>query len=336
MRHPFLRAVAALALLFSLAMSLPAVHADVMDSYTFVHDPTMLKQGSTYYLYSTGDPQGGVNHGNIQIRTTTDLRHWHFRGTVFAEIPGWITKAVGPIPNLWAPDISYFGGVYHLYYAGSTFGTSNSVIGLATSPTLVAASKAYHWTDHGLVLRSTRADDYNAIDPSLVTDAAGHHWLVFGSFWSGIKLIAISNASGKPVAGAKLVSLAFRPGSNAVEAPVIAYHAPYYYLFVSFDRCCQGVNSTYRIMVGRARAVSGPYLDQAGVAMTKGGATQVLASNGDERGPGGQSVVRDGRRMLLVYHYYDGKDNGNAKGRVRSLTWTSDGWPRAGAVLSAP
>ena len=68
----------------------------------------------------------------------------------------------------------------------------------------------------------------------------------------------------------------------------------------------------------------------------RSGATQVLASNGDERGPGGQSVVRDGRRMLLVYHYYDGKDNGNAKVRVRLLTWTSDGWPRAGAVLSAP
>jgi hypothetical protein len=84
-------------------------------NYVFVHDPSMAREGGSYYLFSTGDPAGTIGNGNIQIRTSPDLRHWTYTGTVFADKPAWITAALGSIPNLWAPDISYFGGLWHLY-----------------------------------------------------------------------------------------------------------------------------------------------------------------------------------------------------------------------------
>ena len=319
---------------------LPIARAASQSNYDFVHDPSMIREGHTYYLFSTGDPQGVIGNGNVQIRTSTDLKHWNYIGTVFKDIPNWVTLVVGSIPNLWAPDISYYHGKYQLYYAGSTFGTSNSVIGLATNSTLDPSSKAYHWVDQGLVVQSTQGDGWNAIDPNFSLDAAGRPWLAFGSFWSGIKLVAINPSTRKPAtptptATSKqpLYSLAYRPDSNAVEAAFIVYRKPFYYLFASFDSCCRGVQSTYRIMVGRSHTIIGPYADRPGKKMLDGGGTQLLASAGYVRGPGGQSIVQDGGRYLLVFHYYDARDNGNAKIRIAPLGWTSDGWPMVGVAL---
>ena len=137
------------------------------------------------------------------------------------------------------------------------------MIGLATTPTLDPRSPRYHWTDDGLVFRSSTADDYNAIDPSLVSAAPGSKWLVFGSYWSGIKLFQLDASTGKPAsASPTLYSLAQRPAPDALEGAGITYHAGYYYLFVSFDTCCAGISSTYRIMAGRSRDITGPYVDR--------------------------------------------------------------------------
>src|SRR5581483_7626255 len=180
--------------------------------YLFVHDPTMAEEHGTYYVFSTGDPAGTIGNGNIQIRTSRDLKHWTYAGTVFAQKPSWITDALGAIPNLWASDISFFGGLWHLYYAGSSFGSNNSVIGLATTPTLDPRSPRYHWTDDGQVFRSGSADDFNAIDPSLVSTPTGGKWLAFGSFWSGIKLIQLDPATGKPASATpQVTALAEQP-----------------------------------------------------------------------------------------------------------------------------
>ena len=78
----------------------------------------------------------------------------------------------------------------------------------------------------------------------------------------------------------------------------------FYYLFASFDRCCQGAQSTYRIMVGRSTSVTGPFVDRNGVAMTAGGGTQILAGHGSIHGPGHQAVLTDTGGDVLVYHYY--------------------------------
>jgi arabinan endo-1,5-alpha-L-arabinosidase len=309
----------------------------VPQPYTFIHDPAMARQGNTYYVFSTGDPAGTIGNGNIQIRVSHDLRNWQYAGTVFAQQPAWITSALGSIPNLWAPDISYFGGLWHLYYAGSSFGSNNSVIGLATTPTLDPHSARYHWTDDGLVFRSTTADDFNAIDPSLVTDASGGKWLSFGSFWSGIKLLRLDAGTGKPAGSSPTVySLAEKASPDPLEGSGIVYHGGYYYLFAAVDYCCRGISSTYHIQVGRSASITGPYVDASGTAMLNGGGMEVQGTDAGMIGPGSPFIfgpgAGGGSSPLLVYHYYDAFDSGDAWIQIRPLAWV-DGWPVTGNPL---
>lgn len=295
-----------------------------------IHDPSLIKQGHTYYLFSTGDGRGLINQGNVQIRTSTDLINWQFKGTVFLNTPEWITTALGFRPrSLWAPDISYFNGKYHLYYAGSGFGINNSVIGLVTNTTLDPASPKYKWIDEGEVIRSKPSDNWNAIDPQLSFDTDNTPWMTFGSFWDGIKMRRIDPRTGKlSSADSRLYSLASR-GGGPIEAPSIIRRKKYFYLFVSFDFCCRKANSTYKIMVGRATSITGPYIDREGHRMDQGGGDLVLEGYDRYRGPGGQSVYQDGRAYRLVFHYYDALDNGTHKLQIRELAWTADGWPVA-------
>lgn len=299
----------------------PAITGDLA-----AHDPSLIKQGGTYYVFSTG--------GGLQIRTSPDLVTWTYRGTVFSSIPSWISGYVGSITDLWAPDISYHNGVYYLYYAGSTFGSNTSVIGLATNTTLDPSSSSYKWVDKGLVLRSTSSDNYNAIDPNLSYDGNGVPWLAFGSFWSGLKLRRLDASTMKPsTSDTTIYSLAQRPSPDAIEASFIVHRGSYYYLFASVDYCCQGVNSTYKIAVGRASSITGPYYAESGVAMLNGGYTILLQSSGNVIGPGGQSVYLDGSRYLLIHHYYDGANNGVVKIQIRQVTW-GGGWPQLSAPIS--
>ena len=132
------------------------------------------------------------------------------------------------------------------------------MIGLASTDRLSTGK----WRDDGLVIRTTPANDYNAIDPELVIDKEGNPWLSFGSFWGGIKLTKLDKNTMKPTG--KLYSIASRPNNGgAVEAPSITYKNGYYYLFVSFDKCCQGVNSTYKIAYGRSTKITGLTMTKA-------------------------------------------------------------------------
>lgn len=294
-----------------------------------VHDPSIIKQNDSYYVFSTGDERG-LNHGTIQIRRSPDLTNWELLGTIFPSVPDWIGATIGGVPpNLWAPDISFFNGKYHLYYAGSRFGTNNSVIGLATNSTLDPASPQYGWIDEGLVIRSRLTDNWNAIDPNLSFAADNTPWLSFGSFWDGIKMRRIDPSTGKLAADdTTLYALASRQG-GPIEAPAIIRRDGYYYLFVSFDLCCRGADSTYKIVVGRSATISGPYLDRGGVRMDRGGGTLLLEGQERYRGPGGQTSYLDDGIFRLVNHYYDASDRGIAKLQIHDLAWTSDGWPQA-------
>ena len=161
------------------------------------------------------------------------------------------------------------------------------MIGLATTPTLDPRSPRYHWTDDGLVFRTTSADNFNAIDPSLVTAADGSKYLVLGSFFSGIKMIQLDAATGKPAASPTVYSLASKPFPDPEEGAGITYHDGYYYLFVWVDNCCRGISSTYHVQVGRSTSITGPYLDAAGTAMTNGGGMEVQGTDAGMIGPGG-------------------------------------------------
>jgi arabinan endo-1,5-alpha-L-arabinosidase len=307
--------------------------------YPVTHDPSIAREGNTYYVFAT---TMNAKEGQFPIRCSHDLLAWKLCGQVFNKIPAWIHAASPTTKELWAPDISYFQGRFHLYYAYSAFGVNTSGIALATNKTLDPQSPKYHWRDEGLVLKSTLKDNFNAIDPNIVFDEKGQPWLSFGSFWGGIKMRRIDPVTGKPSsADPKLYSLAARvkpehpeppkPGLpadwQAIEAPFIVHHGDYYYLFVSFDLCCRGTKSNYRTMVGRSAQVTGPYLDASGKPMLKGGGTQLLTPNSRWIGPGGQSILLRPEGDIIVFHAYDAI-TGKPALQISTLTW-NDGWPQA-------
>ncbi len=287
---------------------------------TPVHDPTLIKAGDMYYVFGTGP--------SIPIHCSKDMLKWDNCGQVFRIMPIWAYKSIQGVGDLWAPDIVFWDGKYHLYYAASTFGSNISGIGLATNVTLDQGSKDYKWSDDGAVILSQKTDNFNAIDPNLVTDQDGGRWLVFGSFWSGIKMRKIDSATGKLAADdTTLYDLASRPGFTAIEGAYVTYRSGYYYLFASFDFCCRGVNSTYNIRVGRADKITGPYADNDSKAMLDGGGTLILDGSDRWKGPGHNSIYIEGDTYYMVYHAYDAQMNGAPDLRIQPLQWDQDGWP---------
>ena len=288
-----------------------------------VHDPVIIKAEDTYYLFCTGN--------GIPVRKSPDLLTWSnaFPVSVFIRVPDWALEMVPGASNIWAPDISFYNGKYHLYYAVSTFGSNRSVIGLATNTALDSHAEGFKWEDEGLVLESNRSNNYNAIDPNFVLDADGNGWLAFGSFWTGIKMRRLDVETGKPSADDEtLYSLAERfVESGSVEAPFILRKGDFYYLFVSFDFCCRGANSTYRVMVGRSETVTGPYVDRDGTAMLEGGGTQVTFPTDRWRGPGHNGILQENGVEYIVYHAYDAENNGAPTLRIDRLVWDAEGWP---------
>lgn len=303
---------------------LPVTNGQSKGDIRQVHDPSIIKAGDTYYVFST--------RAGIAIRCSKDLIHWQLCGDVFAHLPEWAVKDVPGLRGLWAPDVSYFNARYYLYYSASTFGSNHSSIGLATNETLDPSSDKYRWVDQGKVIGSNIDDDWNAIDPNVVFDEHNQPWLAFGSFWGGIKLRKLEQATGKLSSqDQNLYSLASRPRTSgspgAIEAANIIRKNGYYYLFVSFDLCCRGANSTYNIRVGRARHLTGPYIDRSGKAMIDGGGTLVVGGAGRWAGPGHCAVLQEREGDHLVYHAYDTEWRGVPTLRISTLHWDSEGWP---------
>ena len=297
---------------------------DLKGDIQSTHDPVIAKADGRYYVFST--------HEGIKIKCSDNLTNWVRCGSVFEnEAPDWVKNGVqqGLEPDLWAPDLSFFNGTYHLYYSASQFGTSRSAIGVATSPTLDSSSPDYAWTDQQKVVETYNSDDYNAIDPNVVLGEQGQPWLSFGSFWSGIKMVRLDPETGKRSSEDEtLYALAARPDdpAHAVEAPFIIREGNYYYLFVSFDRCCRGADSDYNIRVGRSQEVTGPYVDRSGTPMMEGGGTLVLSGSARWRGTGHNGVLQEDGNEYLVYHAYDAENGGVPTLRISPITWES-GWP---------
>lgn len=327
----------------------PAQHSDrpphpleLEGDVQYVHDPAIMRDGPTWYLFSTAT--GKDRAGQIPIRCSEDLREWRKCGYVFGEIPQWIKQESPETKELWAPDISHFNGEYCLYYAFSIFGKNISGIALATNKTLNPKSPDFHWVDRGLVLRSSADNNFNAIDPNLIVDENRSFWLAFGSFWDGIKMRRLDAKTGLLSSqDTELYSLARRkrpldpldppphppglPGNwQAIEAPFIVHHDDYYYLFVSFDLCCRGTKSTYKIAVGRSHAVTGPYVDEDGTPMSDGGGTVLLQGNGRWFGPGGESVLKQKDGDIIVFHAY-ASATGQPYLQISTIAW-SHGWPQ--------
>lgn len=308
------------------SLCIPCVRAQQGDVRR-VHDPHIVQCKDAYYVFSTGP--------GIPIRRSMDLLNWEKVGTVFERVPEWASQEIPGVKDIWAADASFYNKRYQLYYSVSTFGKNRSCIGLAVNATLDPASKDYKWVDMGKVVESRPPqDNWNAIDANFIADEQNQSWLVWGSFWSGIKLQRLDPSTGKLLAGSKMISIATRRDPPSVEAPYIVRREGYSYLFVSFDQCCKGVESTYRIMVGRAKNIVGPYLNRAGKPMLEGGATQVLAGYGEVRGPGHCSVLTQGGRHWLVHHFYDAANKGAATLQIRPIIWDEAGWPLPGEPIA--
>ncbi|QXQ05558.1 arabinan endo-1,5-alpha-L-arabinosidase [Sphingosinicellaceae bacterium] len=293
------------------------------------HDPVIAREGGTYYVFGTG----------LSSKTSPDLVNWTAQAPLFAKVPDWALAAIPGSKDMWAPDISFWNGRYHLYYSVSTFGSNRSAIGLATSPTLDPKAPGYGWKDEGMVVMSNESDDFNAIDPNHVIDRQGKHWLALGSFWTGIKLFTLDPATGKPRdPAAKPFSLVRRHapvgGPAPVEAPFIVDHGGYYFLFASYDYCCKGVNSTYYTVVGRSKDIRGPYLGKDGSKLMDGEGSIFLRADLQEkerfRGPGHPGFLHDtDGKDYVVYHAYDKQNHGAPTLRVAPVSWGADGWPVA-------
>jgi arabinan endo-1,5-alpha-L-arabinosidase len=301
-----------------------------IEALTGAHDPTVIRDDRGVYTLMT-------TNNLLQLRQSTDMVKWTTVGQIFTSVPTWInttlnTTSANAVTDIWAPHISYRAGKYWVYYCGSSFGTNNSAIGVATNPTLDVNSPNYKWTDLGEVIKTSTSNNYNAIDPELITDNNGNVWLAFGSFWTGIKMVAIDPSTGKRLASNSTVySLANRGGSG-IEGPSMMYHNGYYFLFTSWDACCNGVNSTYRTMVGRSTLPNSGYVDKNGTSLANNASLELLKGYGRYFGPGGGSPFKDGRRDYYAHHYYNGNENGTPRLQIREIVWDENNWP----VLTQP
>ncbi len=318
-----------LILLSAVSMAQPRHRRPMREFQTdtaMVHDPVMAYENGKYYLFSTGF--------GIQQMTSPDRKTWTFVPRPTIEIPAWTHDSVPEFrEHVWAPDIIRWNGKWWLTYSCSSFGKNTSAIGLMVSDSLGTAAQ---WKDMGPVVCSKRhRNNWNAIDSNIIIDENDTPWMTWGSFWGGIQLARLDSTlhlaeprEQKTIAARFSQQMQEKPGNNAIEAPFIFYHDGYYYLFASFDYCCRGMESTYRVAVGRSRKVDGPYLDNVGRDMADGGGTVILEGDKKEYEAVGHSAA---------YHFPDGDlfiCHGYAIGRggqsiliQRRINWTADGWP---------
>ena len=325
---------------------------DFQTETPMVHDPVMAYEDSTWHIFATGM--------GIQHMTSKDRKTWTVKTTpVMSVIPQWTHDSVpGFTHHVWAPDVIKWHDRWWLAYSCSTFGRNGSAIGLLSTRSLAFGL----WNDMGCIVTSREGrDNWNAIDPNFVIDDQDQPWLVWGSFWDGIQLakldttMHIAKESGvrsqesvrpRTIArrfnmstsdGKKALSVNPNPpknptsdfaGPNAIEAPFIFKHDGWYYLFVSWDYCCQGSKSNYRVAVGRSRSVEGPYLDPDGIDMRDGGGMIFL--EGDKKAfeaAGHCAAYTFDGQDIFICHGYSIAHQGASILIQRPIRWTSDGWP---------
>ncbi len=312
------------------ALSLAPRTLNAVETDGPVRDPSrMVKSGSTYWVYGTG--QG------TQQFSSTDKIHWTKRGPANRTAPAWVATAVPGNKNnvVWAPDVIFHRGKYFLFYSYSAWGSNQSAIGVATNATL----DPNDWQDQGVVVASTGKEGFNAIDPCGFEDAQGNFWLAFGSYVNGTRMVQLDPETGLRLKDAPIHETATRPGVpvNTVEASYVHYHDGWYYLFVNWDFCCRASKSDYNIRVGRAKNVTGPFLDKDGKDMNQGGGSLFLNAmfdNGSGRliddavGPGHVGILEENGTFWLTTHYEWTRTTNATTMFLNRMVWDDGGWPR--------
>ena len=307
---------------------------EFVTSNPMVHDPVMAKEDGVYHIFATGM--------GIQRMTSKDRKNWQVKAMpVMTVIPKGPRDSVpGFDKHVWAPDIIRWHNKWWLAYSCSTFGKNGSAIGLLSAAKLDSPI----WNDEGCIVASREnRDNWNAIDPNFVIDDNDTPWMVWGSFWDGIQIVRLDTTM-HVAKGEKPRTLARRyapgtttaepnptsahAGTNAIEAPFVMKHQGYYYLFVSWDYCCRGSKSNYRVAVGRSKNVDGPYLDKRSNDMLNGGGTVLLEGDKKQYEATGHCAAYsiDGKDIFIC-HGYSTEMKGAPVLIQREIRWTDDGWP---------
>lgn len=280
-------------------------------------DPTViLAHDGYFYLYATG--------GNVPVYRSRNLVEWKYIGSAFTSQtrPNWEPMKGRAI---WAPEIRYIKDKYVLYYSWAIWGKQDEChIGVAT-----ADSPEGPFVDHGCLINGKEIGVRNSIDQFYVEED-GKKYMFWGSF-NGIYATELTddglavkrNTDGTPVLLKKVCGAKF-------EATNIYKRGGYFYLFASVGSCCDGLNSTYRAVVGRSKNLLGPYVDDKGGDMLQNNFKLVVNKNNTWVGPGHNSILikDDEGTEWMIYHSY--KADAVADGRVvllDRLRWDENGWP---------
>jgi arabinan endo-1,5-alpha-L-arabinosidase len=276
----------------------------------FIHDPsTVVECDGKYYTFGTGG--GGLisNDG------------WKWNG-------GGVRPGGGA-----APDAMKIGARYLVVY-GATGGSSNhkGVIYTMWNKTLDPASPDFKYTEPVMVATSDGYEECDAIDPGLMLDpTTGRLWLSYGTYFGFSRMVELDPKTGELVKGSEPVDVAI-----VCEATVPVYHDGWYYLLATHGSCCDGSNSTYNVVVGRSKNVTGPFFDNVGRNMLEGGGKMVAATSGRLIGPGhfGRIVIEEGIEKMSFHYEADLDQSGRSVLGIRPLLW-KNGWPVAGDNVKA-
>ncbi|GAB3499830.1 hypothetical protein GCM10027341_23950 [Spirosoma knui] len=273
----------------------------------FIHDPSTITEcEGKFYTFGTG--RGGL----------ISKDGWTWNGG--AERPGGGA----------APDVVKIGDRYLVVYGatgGGLGGGHNGRILTMWNKTLDPKSPDFKYSEAIVVASSDGVEDNDAIDPGLLLDPTdGRLWVSYGTYFGFIRLIELDPKTGKRVEGNKAINIAID-----CEATDLLYRDGWYYLLGTHGTCCDGANSTYNIVVGRSRKITGPYLDNMGRDMLKGGGKMVLAAGERLMGPGhfGRYVLEDGVEKMSCHYEADLDQSGRSVLGIRPLLW-KNGWPVAG------
>jgi len=271
----------------------------------YIHDPsTVIMSDGKYYTFGTGG--GGL--------ISNDGYTWH-------------SGAVRPGGGV-APDVIHIGDRFYVVYAvggGGLGGGHASNVKIMWTKTLDPKSPEFGFHDNGVVASSNGVEDCDAIDPAFLY-AKGHLWLSYGTYFGFIRVVELDPKTGKRVPGNKPVNVAID-----MEATDLMYRDGWYYLLGTHGTCCDGPNSTYNIRVGRSRSVLGPYVDNMGIPLLKGGGKLVVAASGRDYGPGhfGLLDLGDGAEKFSMHYEADMDRSARSVLDIRPLLW-KDGWPVGG------
>jgi len=271
----------------------------------FIHDPsTIVECEGKYYTFGTG---GG--------------------GLISEDGWKWNGGAVRPGGGA-APDAIKIGDRYLVIY-GATGGGGGHKGAILTmwNKTLDPKSPDFKYSEPVIVATSDGYEDCDAIDPGLMLDpTTGRLWLSYGTYFGFSRIVELDPKTGKRVEGNKPVDVAI-----VCEATDLIYHDGWYYLLATHGTCCDGPNSTYNIVVGRSKNVTGPYIDNVGRSMLEGGGKMVATTSGNLIGPGhfGRMIIGDGIEKMSCHYEADLDQGGRSVLGIRPLVW-KNGWPVAG------